>query len=284
MITATQVPTATPELERSRAAWDDIADGYDRFVTPTADWTLPREALSSVGLRAGMRFLDVASGSGALGIPAARLGADVLAVDISPNMIARLEMRGREEELPNLKARVMDGHHLDLEDESFDVAASQFGVMLFPDLPRALREMVRVTRPGGKVLMVAYGPPTKVEFLQFFMGAMQAVVPGFTGLPEDPPPLPFQVADPDVLHQRMADAGLKNVSVEPGNEPLEFNSGADMWNWVVNSNPIAQMLISDLTAEQKRHIQQVLDGMLRERSLAGPALLSNRVNIAVGSK
>ena len=53
----------------------------------------------------------------------------------------------------------MDCHALELPDDRFDVTGSQFGVMLVPDQPRALREMVRVTKPGGRVLVIAYGPP-----------------------------------------------------------------------------------------------------------------------------
>lgn len=69
-----------------------------------------------------------------------------------------------------------------------------------PDQPRALREMVRVTRPGGRVLVIAYGSPAELEFLQVFIGALTAVAPEFPGLPDDPPPLEFQLSDPDVLH------------------------------------------------------------------------------------
>jgi ubiquinone/menaquinone biosynthesis C-methylase UbiE len=232
-----------------------------------------------------MRFLDVASGSGALSLPGARLGAQVLAVDLTPGMIERLQARARQEGLSNLEGRVMDGHALELESDTFDIAGSQFGVMLFPDLPRALRELVRVTRPGGRVLMVVFGPPGQVEFLTFFTAAMQAVVPDFTGLPMDPPPLPFQVADPEKFHREMTGAGLKDVRVEPGVERLEFRTGKEMWDWVVNSNPIAGAMIADLTDEQRADVQQVLHGMLRERSAgSGPAVLTAAVNIGIGTK
>ena len=183
------------EQERTRAAWDDIAAGYDEFVTPTHMW-LANEALSRAGLGPGMRFLDVAPGSGALSIPAARRGARVLAADLSPNMIERLEVRARREGLSDLEGRVMDGHALELEDSTFDISGSQFGVMLFPDLPRALGEMVRVTKPGGCVFMVAYGSPAEVEFLAFFLGAMKTAVPGFAGLPTDPRPYPSRWRTP----------------------------------------------------------------------------------------
>ena len=144
--------------------------------------------------------------------------------------------------------------------------ASQFGVMLVPDQPRALREMVRVTKPGGRVLVIAYGPPAELEFLQLFIGALQAVVPDFPGLPDDPPPLEFQVSDPEVLRQRLTDAGLKDVRVEPSAERPAFRSGQEMWDWVLYGNPIPGMLVADLTEEQHATIRQVLDGMLRERS------------------
>jgi ubiquinone/menaquinone biosynthesis C-methylase UbiE len=274
----------TQEMEQTRAAWDDIAAGYDEFVTgpgrPVAE-----DALHRAGLRPDMRVLDVASGSGALSIAAARLGAQVLAVDISPRMIDRLNVRASDEKLSNLEGRVMDGHALELEDDTFDIAASQFGVMLFPDLPRGLSELVRVTKPGGRVLMVAYAPPPTIDFLGFFMSAMRAVVPGFTGFPEDPPPLPFQVADPEKLRQRMAEAGLNDIRVESGSEELEIRSGKHLWEWVTNSNPIGRMLVSDLTKDQEAEVQQVLDGMVRERSGgSGPAILNNQVNIGIGTK
>ncbi len=271
--------------EEIRDAWDKIAAGYDEFVTPSGGMAIAEDALRRVGLRPDMRLLDVAAGSGALSIPAARLGAQVLAVDLSPAMIERLNARVRKEGLSNLEGRVMDGHALELEENTFDISASQFGVMLFPDLPRGLSELARVTKPGGRVLLVVYGPPQQVEFLGFFMGAIQAAVPGFTGLPMDPVPLPFQVADPEKLRQELANAGLKDIRVETGTENLEFQSGKHMWDWVTNSNPIGAGLVADLTEEQRAAAQQALDGMLRQRSGgSGPAVLTSPVHIGIGAK
>ena len=75
--------------EQTRAAWDGIALGYDEFITAT-HMELGSEGLRRAELHPGMRFLDVAAGSGALSIPAARLGAQVLATDQSPIMLERL--------------------------------------------------------------------------------------------------------------------------------------------------------------------------------------------------
>ena len=267
-----------------REAWDAIAEGFDRYVAPQ-EAELASEALRMVGLEAGERFLDVAAGTGGLSLPAARLGAEVLATDWSPAMTEMFAARVRDEGLMNAEGRVMDCHALDLPDDSFDVTGSQFGVMLVPDQPRALREMVRVTKPGGRVLLIAYGSPAELEFLQLFIGALSVVAPDFAGLPDDPPPLEFQVSDPEVLCRRLTEAGLRNVRVERTAERPAFGSGQEMWDWVLHGNPIPGMLVADLEDEQRARLRQILDVMLRERSGGnGPAILTNPVHVGIGIK
>jgi ubiquinone/menaquinone biosynthesis C-methylase UbiE len=276
--------TQTDEHVAPREAWDEIAEGYDRHVAPQ-EVDVANEALRLVGLRPGERFLDVAAGTGGLSLPAARLGASVLATDWSPAMIERFEARARAEGLTETDARVMDCHALDLPDASFDVVGSQFGVMLVPDQPRALREMARVTRQGGRVLVIAYADPSELEFLPFFLGALTAVVPDFPGLPVDPPPLEFQVSDPEVLRRRMTEAGLRDVRVERRAERPAFASGQELWDWCLHGNPIPGMLVAELREDQRKTLRQVLDGMVRERAGAdGRATLTNVVNIGIGTR
>jgi SAM-dependent methyltransferase len=244
------------------------------------------EGLRRAELRAGMRFLDVAAGSGALSIPAARLGAQVLATDQSPVMLKLLRARARQEGL-TIETRVMDGHALELDDNSFDMAGSQFGVMLFPDMPKGISEMVRVVKPGGRVLMTVYGDPHKIEFFGFFVAAIQTVRPDFNGPPMDPPPLPFQLQDPERLRKELATAGLKDIKVETITETTEFQTGKELWDWLVWSNPLVEMLLGslNLTSDERGVIQQALEKMVRERaSGSGPAKLTNPINIGVGTK
>lgn len=273
-----------PTTEQIREGWDAVADGFDEYVTPL-NISYGDDALDRVGLREGMRFLEVAAGTGSLAIPAARRGARVLATDLSPRMVRRLVERARAEGVVDVDVRVMDGCDLAFADDTFDVAASQNGVSLFPDLKRGLAELVRVTKTGGRAMIVTFGPPEKAEFLTFFLAAVKAVVPGFTGLPADPPPLPFQVADADVLRQRLAEAGLTDVRVETTAWDMPFRSGAHFWKTMLASNPIAGSLTAGLTAEQTTEATQTLDGMLRERSGGGPgATLTSEMNIGIGTK
>jgi ubiquinone/menaquinone biosynthesis C-methylase UbiE len=266
-------------------AWDGIAQGYDRNVTPTHFW-LGHEGLSRAGLRAGMRFLDVAAGTGALSIPAARLGAHVVATDQSELMLGLLSERARRDGL-QIETRVMDGHALQLDSDSFDMAGSQFGVMLFPDMPKGTREMVRVVKPGGRVLMTAYGHPAKIEFFGFFITAIQSVRPEFTGPPLDPLPLPFQLHDPAKLRDELARAGLDNIQVETITETLEFGNGQKLWDWLVWSNPIVETVLGslNLTNAERGTIVQALDELVQERAAGqAAAKLTNPINIGIGTK
>ena len=247
---------------------------------------LGNEGLRRAGLRPGMRFLDVAAGSGALSIPAARLGARVLATDLSPAMLDLLARRARDEEL-SLETRMMDGHALDLEDDSFDMAGSQFGVMLFPDMPRGIAELARVVRPGGRVLMNVYGDPSQIDFLHFFVAAIQTVAPAFEGPPSDPVPLPFQLQDPERLRAELTNAGLADVEVETITEEMEFRSGDHLWDWIVHSNPLAGAILAEaaLTDEQTTTVRAALAELVRERAGGdGPAVLTAPINIGIGTR
>ncbi|HET7854053.1 MAG TPA: methyltransferase domain-containing protein [Candidatus Methylomirabilis sp.] len=278
--------TQAQENRDTRAAWDKIAPGYDKTNTPTQMW-IASEGLRRAGLRAGMRFLDVAAGSGALSIPAARLEAQVMATDQSPVMLELLRARAHQEGL-TIGTRVMDGHALELDDNSFDMAGSQFGVMLFPDMPKGISEMVRVVKPGGRVLIHAYGDPRKIEFLSFLVSAVQSVRPDFNGPQMDPPPLEFQLADPDRLRKELSATGLKEVKVETITETTEHKTGKDLWEWLVWSNPIVEMVLGGmltLTKDERRVVQRTLDEMVRERAGGSDAAkLTNPVNIGFGTK
>jgi SAM-dependent methyltransferase len=277
-----ELPAALPATALRRA-WDTIASGYDRTNTPT-QMAIASEGLRRLGLAPGMRFLDVAAGSGALAIPAARLGAHVTAIDQSPAMLALLRARADGEGLA-IETCVMDGTALDFHDDTFDAVGSQFGVMLFPDMPRGVGEMARVVRPGGRVLLHAYGDPHRIDFLGFLVSAVQVVRPDFDGPPMDPPPYEFQLADGGKMRQVLEGAGLVDVTVEAVVEATGFTSGEALWDWLVSSNPIVEEVLATLNlgGDERMAIRKALDAMVRDRARAdGVARLTNPVNIAIG--
>ena len=113
----------------------------------------------------GLKVLDLGCGDGTTALPAARLGADVLGVDIASNLVEAGNNRAKEQGLTNCKFQEGDASSLhELKDHTFDLVVSIFGAMFAPKPFDVAREMVRVTRPGGKIVMGNWipGDPTLV--------------------------------------------------------------------------------------------------------------------------
>jgi SAM-dependent methyltransferase len=121
-----------------------------------------------LGVAHGMKVLDLGCGDGTTALPSARLGADVLGVDIARNLVDAGNRRAQEAGLPNLRFQQGDATDLgDLPDRSFDLVVSIFGAMFAPKPADVAKEMVRVTRPGGRIVMGNWIPndPTFVAQL-----------------------------------------------------------------------------------------------------------------------
>jgi SAM-dependent methyltransferase len=127
------------------------------------------DLVRQAGIRPGMKVLDLGCGDGTTAIPAAKLGADVLGVDIAGNLVAAGNRRAAQAGL-SASCRILEGDACDLrgiENKSFDLVISIFGAMFAPRPFDVAREMVRVTRPGGRIIMGNWIPndPTLVAQL-----------------------------------------------------------------------------------------------------------------------
>jgi ubiquinone/menaquinone biosynthesis C-methylase UbiE len=123
------------------------------------------ELVAKLGIKKGMEVLDLGCGDGTTALPAARLGANVLGVDIASNLVAAGNARVKAEGLTNITFREGDAVDLnEIADESFDLVVSIFGAMFAPKPFDAAKEMFRVTRRGGKIVMGNWipGDPTLV--------------------------------------------------------------------------------------------------------------------------
>jgi len=110
--------------------------------------------VSTLGITPGMKVLDVGCGDGTTALPAAQAGADVLGVDIARNLVEAGNRRAAEAGLHNCTFREGDASHLaGIADRSFDLVVSIFGAMFAPKPFDVAKEMVRVTRPGGRIVM-----------------------------------------------------------------------------------------------------------------------------------
>ncbi len=120
---------------------------------------------ASFGIRKGLKVLDLGCGDGTTALPAAKLGADVTGVDIARNLVEAGNRRAKAAGLANCRFQEGDACELrELQDRSFDLVVSIFGAMFAPKPLEVAKEMVRVTRPGGRIVMGNWIPndPTLV--------------------------------------------------------------------------------------------------------------------------
>jgi SAM-dependent methyltransferase len=121
--------------------------------------------VKGLGITKGLKVLDLGCGDGTTALPEARLGADVLGVDIASNLVEAGNTRVREQGLTNCTFQEGDASDLhELNDHTFDLVVSVFGAMFAPKPFEVAKEMVRVTRPGGRIVMGNWIPndPTLV--------------------------------------------------------------------------------------------------------------------------
>jgi ubiquinone/menaquinone biosynthesis C-methylase UbiE len=179
------------------------------------------EALvGSLGITEGLDVLDLGCGDGTTALPAAKLGANVLGVDIASNLVEAGNRRAEAEGLTNLRFQEGDASNLeDLGDESFHLTISIFGAMFAPRPFDVAKEMVRVTRPGGRIVMGNWIPndPTLVAQILKISSAYSPPPPeGFVS------PMTWGV-EPEVT-ERFTEAGATadGISFERDTYRFEF--------------------------------------------------------------
>jgi ubiquinone/menaquinone biosynthesis C-methylase UbiE len=201
-----------------RDHWDKAARHYEKTAHPFTV-RFAEAALARVALGPGISVLDVAAGTGALALAAARTGATVLATDFSSAMIARIAAAG----MPNVEARVMDGQALDLPNARFDAVFSIFGVIMFPDWRKGLAEMARVTRVGGQGIVATWQDQGAATFL--LLGEIRRkLFPELSGMTM--PEAVQALSDPQDFARELVAVGFRKPRIEPVTHDYELDTAA----------------------------------------------------------
>jgi demethylmenaquinone methyltransferase / 2-methoxy-6-polyprenyl-1,4-benzoquinol methylase len=198
-----------------RVMFDRVARGYDRMnsvMTAGMHHRWRERAVDLARVGPGSRALDVATGTGDLAIELAARGATVTGMDFSPVMldVARAKR-------PEITFEEGDALGLRYEDGGFDAVTVGFGARNFADLDQGLREMARVTRPGGRVVVLEITTPERPPLSWFFRAWFDRIVPWLGRLSSEPDAyvyLPSSVRrfpGPEELAARMTAAGLTDV-------------------------------------------------------------------------
>lgn len=205
----------TPEMEtlkgRLRGMW--IAGDFGEIAKTIENGAA--EFIERLDLKPGTRVLDVACGTGNTAIPAAKKGADVIGIDIAPNLIDQARARALTEGV-NARFDVGDAEDLAFEDGSFDVVVTMFGAMFAPRPDVTASELKRVCKPGGLVAMANWTP-------EAFSGQMFK-----TNAKHVPPPPgmapPIQWGNEDIVRQRFSE-GISDLQFDRRKIIFEYPFG-----------------------------------------------------------
>ena len=203
----TSVPDFGELKSRMKATW--MAGDFGQIANFTADEA--ENFVNRLGIRPGVRLLDVACGTGNTAIPAAKAGGDVTGVDIATNS---LEQAKKHAAMEGLKIRFEEGDAEDLPfpDATFDVVLSMFGAMFGPRPEKVAAELLRVCRPGGLIAMANWTP-------RGFVGKSFQVSANMIPPPPVPPPVLW--GDESVVKQRLG-SGTKQIKCSHQNVKFAY--------------------------------------------------------------
>lgn len=204
-------------------AWDAVSGAYAAEVMPVFE-QYARRALELAAPPDGADLVDVACGPGTLAIMAALRANRVAAIDFSTEMIERLRAHQGYGVLGNIDARVGDGQDLPYAEGEFDAGFSMFGLMFFPDRARGFRELRRVVKPGGKVVVSSWLPLDAAPLVFETIDAIKHVIPELPW-PQAAPAL----SDDTTIREEVLAAGFTSVEVHPVTFAKDHASTAEMW-------------------------------------------------------
>lgn len=259
--------------ETTREQWQEAAEAWHRW-DPVFDRWLGEATelmLDLAGVDEGARVLDIAAGSGGQSIAAASRRASVLAVDISPNILAQAEAAARDAGV-TIETRVADGEELDVEPAAFDAAVSRLGLMYMPDKPRALAAARRALRDGGRYAAVVFSEPERNGFFSIPI----SIIRRRAELPPPAPgaPGPFSSV---TLGEQLEAAGFREVEVRRVEAPLRLSSAAECTRLERESFGALHQMLARLDSAERddawREIEEALGDFEDGSGFSGPCEL-----------
>ncbi|HYL60027.1 MAG TPA: methyltransferase domain-containing protein [Candidatus Acidoferrales bacterium] len=277
-------PTTPIDRDRvrreQREFWNSAAPGWkvmwasmDRAAQHVSD-----RLVELARVKPGDRVLDIATGSGEPAITAARkVGPTgrVVATDQSSAMLELARERSSTLGLRNLKFLETDAESLAVEERDFDAALCRWGLMFVPDLDPVARRVAQLLVAGGTFATSVWGPPEKVPLISTADERVRALA----NLPAPPPdaPSPTKLADTRPLERALANAGFKDIHVEPINVVFEFKSPAAFTELRRQMSTQFRAMLAKQPAElQRKILDAVTDAAQKYADKSGKVRMDNQ--------
>lgn len=260
-----------------RNAHDRLADSYHAFFAPVTGHAA-EPLLSAAKIRAGMRVLDVACGSGVIAKYAAKRGASVTGVDLAPRMLqlaARLN--------PECIFREASVDSMPFEDGAFDALVCAFGIGHFPDPPAAVAECARVVRVGGMCAFAWWDVPTKNQIHGVLLAALEEINPKPPAdLPAGPPL--FRYSEDDAFRGLLESAGLQDVGIASHGFIWDLPNAEALWTGSMGCMARNSALINSQRPEVRERIHEAFIRHANKHVAGSRLSLPMAFKVCVGSK
>ena len=249
------------EWRESAPYWEKHAPTIRVMFTP-----LTRALIEEAGVREGQAVLDVAGGPGEPSLTIAEIvgpSGSVMCTDAVAGMVEAAEEEARRRGLSNVKFRRCEAGRLPFDADTFDAAVCRFGAMFFPDLPGALRDMLRVTRTGGAVSLAVWHRSDLNPYSYVITNAISRYVettPAQPGAPDA-----FRFAELGVLAGILEEAGAANVRERVLKFRIEAPiSPAEFWAMRSETSGTLREKLSTLSAEERMRVAREIREAARE--------------------
>jgi SAM-dependent methyltransferase len=276
-----------PKPSEAGRAWGsgDAVSGWQKGAAVREQALAPVTELmfDLAGVSTGMRVLDLGAGTGDQTLSTARrvgTAGSVLATDISAPMLDLAREAASAAGLDNIETRVMDAQRLDLPAASFDAAIARFSLQFVPDVQRALVEVRRVLKPGGRFAAVVFSAVER----NVFRAAPQAIASRLAGRPfPEPGPGQWALNDPVTLGDAFRRAGYRDVDVRSVPFVYRFGSLAEALRNVRESQPPLVRILDQMSDVDRdaawAEIERTFAALVGPDGFAGPS----EALIAVGA-
>jgi len=272
--------------DNQKAAWNNIAPGWKKWDSLTMDFLKPMgdEIIRLLAPRNNELILDIGTGTGEPGLTIATMltGGKVIITDLSEDMIAIAAENAMLRGIENIETIVCDVSEIPFADNTFDAISCRFGFMFFPDMVLALKEIVRVLKPGGRVATSVWNTPDKNFWVTAIMSSinkniqMPAPIAGAPGM--------FRCASDKFMVDLFGKAGLKNVMQTEIYGKLNCGDADGYWNFMNEvAGPVAAAL-AKADDETKATIKTEVIESVNQKYPAGKTKVDSNALVIYGEK
>ena len=272
--------------DQQKASWNKFSPGWKKWDNLVVDFLQPMgdEIIRLIKPSGNDLVLDIAAGTGEPGLTIATKlnGGKVIITDLAEDMLTIARNNAAERGIQNIETVLCDACDLPFGDNTFDAISCRFGFMFFPDMLMALKEMVRVLKPGGRIAAAVWNGPEN----NFWVTAMSAAIGKYTEMPKPPAGAPgmFRCSPEGLMTGLFAQAGLKIVAQHEVPGTMKCETAEVYWDFTTEVVAPVVATLSKTDEATKQQIKKDLFKVVHDKYAEGDVMIDASALVIYGEK